>query len=181
MLSSSTLHGTPPSLRTIPSCSAEALYRQHHRWLNHWLRKRVASHADAEELVQETFLRVLYAQSGLQADGLHEPRAYLATVANRLVANFYRRQSIEQAYAQALASMPVDVAPSPETQALIKEALLELDHMLDGLGPKAKQAFLLAQFENMPYAEIALRLNVSLRSVKYYIARALTQCCRLAP
>lgn len=75
--------------------------------------------------------------------------------------------------------MPVDVTPSPETQALIKETLLELNHMLDGLGPKVKQAFLMAQFENLPYAEIARQLNVSLRSVKYYIARALAQCCRL--
>lgn len=171
----------PPTLRAIPSCSAEALYKQHHRWLNHWLRKRVSNRADADELVHETFLRVLCAQSRLQADGIREPRAYLATVANRLVANFYRRQSIEQAYAEVLASMPTDVAPSPETQALIKEALLELDLMLDGLGPKVKQAFLMAQFEHMPYAEIARRLNVSLRSVKYYVARALAQCCRLAP
>lgn len=179
--SSATLQGMPTPFLTMPPTSVAALYIQHHRWLNHWLRKRVANRADADELVHEAFVRVLCAQSRAPVDGIREPRAYLATIASRLVANFYRRQSIEQAYADALASMPPDTVPSPETQALVKEALLELDRMLDGLGPKVKQAFLLAQFEGLPYAEIARRLGVSLRSVKYYVARAMVQCCRMAP
>lgn len=171
----------PTHFLALPPNSVETLYAQHHRWLGQWLRMRVSNRADADDLVHETFLRVLLAQSRLQTETIHEPRAYLATIARRLVANFYRRQTIEQAYAEALTAVPADAIPSLEAQALIKESLFELDRMLDGLGPKAKQAFLMAQFEDMPYADIARQLNVSLRSVKYYIARALAQCCRLAP
>ena len=38
--------------------------------------------------------------------------------------------------------------------------------MLDGLGPKVKQAFLLSQLEGLGYADIAVRLGVSISSVK---------------
>lgn len=48
--------------------------------------------------------------------------------------------------------------------------------MLDGLGPKIKQAFLLSQLEGLGYAEIALQLSVSVSSVKKYMAKATEHC-----
>ncbi|MNT22513.1 putative RNA polymerase sigma factor FecI [compost metagenome] len=48
--------------------------------------------------------------------------------------------------------------------------------MLDGLGPKIKQAFLLSQLEGLGYAEIAQRLGVSVSSVKKYMAKAAEHC-----
>ncbi|MGH8445195.1 MAG: sigma-70 family RNA polymerase sigma factor, partial [Solimonas sp.] len=104
-----------------------------------------------------------------------------ATVARRLVANFYRDQAIEQAYLDLLAAQPEAATPSAEEQYLVREALLEIDRLLDGLGGKVKQAFLLAQFEELPYAEIAARLGISLRSVNNYVARAMAHCCQALP
>ena len=54
---------------------------------------------------------------------------------------------------------------------------MELDQLLDGLPPKVRSAFLWAQLDGLPYAEIAQRLGVSLSSVKQYMARALRHCC----
>ncbi|MCM8566648.1 sigma-70 family RNA polymerase sigma factor [Thauera linaloolentis] len=156
------------------------LYQNNHRWLSAWLRAKMGNKADAEDLAQDTFIRVLCAHTSTQM-ALREPRAYLATVAGRLLANFYRRQSIERTYLEVLANMPQSEIPSLETQALMKEALLEIDQMLDGLGHKVKQAFVMAQFEELPYAEIAERLGVSLRSVKNYVARAMVHCSAMLP
>ncbi|MCV2216302.1 sigma-70 family RNA polymerase sigma factor [Thauera sp. Sel9] len=163
-----------------PAQDVATLYHDNHRWLSAWLRARMGNKADADDLAQDTFIRVLCAHANVQM-ALREPRAYLATVAGRLMANFYRRQSIERAYLEVLATLPQDEIPSLETQALMKEALLEIDQMLDGLGIKVKQAFLLAQFEEMPYAQIAERLGVSLRTVKNYVARAMVHCCEMMP
>jgi len=156
----------------------DSLYRDNHRWLKAWLRSRMGNPADADDLAQDTFIRVLRAHAGVQMT-VREPRAYLATIAGRLLANFYRRQSIERVYLEVLATLPQDEIPSLETQALMKEALLEIDRMLDGLGYKVKQAFVLAQFEELPYAQIAQRLDVSLRTVKNYVARAMVHCCAM--
>lgn len=157
-----------------------ALYQNNRRWLSAWLRARMGNKADADDLTQDTFIRVLCAHAGTQL-ALREPRAYLATVAGRLLVNFYRRQSIERAYLEILTTLPQDDIPSLETQALMQEALLEIDQMLDGLGRKVKLAFVLAQFEELPYARIAERLGVSLRTVKNYVARAMVHCSAMLP
>ncbi len=67
------------------------LYRDHHSWLQGWLRKKLGNAFDAADLAQDTFLRVLTARDkGRDAD-LREPRAYLTTVAGRVLLNHYRR------------------------------------------------------------------------------------------
>lgn len=158
--------------------AVERMYVDHHRWLDHWLRGKLGNAADAADLAQETFIRVLCAQ--VQAE-IREPRAYLATIASRLVANLYRRRTLERAYLEVLAGLPEDSLPSLEEQALMREALLEMDRMLDGLGAKVKQAFVLAQFEGATYADIAARLGISVRSVASYVARAMAHCVMLQP
>lgn len=150
------------------------LYRAHHGWLHSWLRSRLGNPSDAADLAQDTFVRVLRHRHELAA--LREPRAYLTTVAKRLVLNLYRRRSLEQAYLDALAAMPEAQAPSPEQRLLILEALQEIDAMLAGLPRPARQAFLMAQIEGLGHLEIATRLNVSTRSVHRYIAKGYEQC-----
>lgn len=41
----------------------DALYRQHHGWLRGWLRQRLNNSADAADLAQDTFIRVLLART----------------------------------------------------------------------------------------------------------------------
>lgn len=159
-----------------------SLYREHHRWLGGWLRGKVGNGDDADDLVQDTFIRVLCAHA--QAEGglqLRSPRSYLATIASRLVINLHRRRSLERAYLEVLAGMPTGDVPSLETQAVMMEALIELDQMLDGLGSKVKQAFLLAQLEELSHAQIAARLKVSDRTVRHYLAKAMAHCCLMLP
>jgi RNA polymerase sigma-70 factor (ECF subfamily) len=111
---------------------------------------------------------------------LREPRAYLATVARRLLINHVRRQSLEQAYLAALAALPEPQAPSPEQQLVILQALQEVDVMLDGLPQKVRAVFILSQIDGLTYAEIADELQIGLRSVKRYMAQAMTECILLA-
>ncbi|MHB0766258.1 sigma-70 family RNA polymerase sigma factor [Stutzerimonas sp. NM35] len=152
------------------------LYSEHHGWLQGWLRRRLGCSADAADLAQDTFFRLL-TRPPLQ---LAEPRAYLATVANRLLINLYRRRSLEQAYLEALASLPEDEAPTLERQALILEALNEVDRVLARLPTKARQAFLMSQLEGHTQEQIAKHLGIHVRSVQRYLARAYEECIVLA-
>ena len=52
----------------------------------------------------------------------------------------------------------------------------ELDRMLDGLGVKAKTAFLMSQVQGLTYPQIAEQLQVSASSVTKYMARATERC-----
>jgi RNA polymerase sigma-19 factor, ECF subfamily len=155
-----------------------ALYRDHRRWLHGWLSGRVGCRETAADLTQDTFVRVAV-QPDLQA--LREPRAFLTTVARGLAANWFRRQSLERAYLQQLATLPEALVPSLEDQALVCEALQQIDALLDALPAVVRQVFLLAQFEGLRQDAIAQRLGLSLSTVKRHFKRALVQCLQHAP
>lgn len=154
--------------------AVHSLYSDHHGWLQGWLRKRLGNAFDAADLAQDTFVRVIKARSALD---IREPRHYLSTIAKGLLVDLFRRRALEQAYLDALACVPEAELPSLEEQAILLEALQEIDRMLDGLGAKVKQTFVLSQFEGLPYADIAERLGISLRSVNNYMAKAMEHCC----
>ena len=154
-----------------------ALYSEHNGWLKNWLRARLGDANDAADLAQDTFIRVLTQRKTLE---LREPRAYLSTIARSLMIDSFRRRSLEQAYLETLALSPEPMAISPETRALILETLFEIDRLLDGLGERTREIFLLAQLDGLSYVEIGRRLNVSVNTVKKHAVRALTHCLLLA-
>jgi len=159
-----------------PQQEVHRLYCEHHGWLQGWLRKKMGNASDASDLTQDTFLRILTARDKGQAAELREPRAYLTTVAGRILLNHYRRLSLERAYLDALAAIPEAQSPSAEDCIIILETLHQIDAMLDRLPPKVRMGFLLAQLEGLTYAEIAVRLQVDVRTVKRYVAAAYEEC-----
>lgn len=149
------------------------LYTDHHGWLHSWLRSKLGNAADAADLAQDTFVRLLNRSELLE---LKTPRAFLRTVARGLVIDHWRREELERAYLEAIAHLPANETPSPESRELVFELLESIARMLDGLKPRVRQAFLLAQCEGMPHKQIARQMGVSLRSVERYIADALYHC-----
>lgn len=152
----------------------QVLYSDHHGWLLAWLRKRAGCAHRAADLAHDTFVRLLARDEPLER--LAEPRAFLTTVAQRVMANHWRREQIERAYLDALAQVPEQFAPSPEERALLLEALCEIDSMLERLPVAVKRAFLLAQLDGLTHAEIAAQLNISIATVKRHLVRAGAQC-----
>ncbi|MBC3375217.1 sigma-70 family RNA polymerase sigma factor [Pseudomonas sp. SWRI92] len=158
----------------MPSApTVEVLYIAHHNWLNGWLRRRLGCPESAADLAQDTFIRVMAARD---PQPILEPRAFLTTIAKRVLFNHYRRQDLERAYLDALAQLPGQVAPSEEERAIILQTLLELDQLLDGLPHAVKRAFLLAQVDGLTYNEIARELGISLATVKRHLNKAAMRC-----
>jgi RNA polymerase sigma-70 factor (ECF subfamily) len=155
------------------------LYSDHHGWLNGWLNRRMGNHGDAADLAQDTFVRLLLAP-GDNLQSIPAPRPYLATIAKRLMLNLYRRRTLEQAYLDALMHLPAEQTPTLERQALILEALHEVDAVLSRLPFKARKAFLLYQIEGCDQQTIAATLDVSVRTVQRYLSIAFEECIVLA-
>ena len=156
-----------------PANTVESLYHAHHNWLTGWLRRKLGCPHNAADLAQDTFIRVLTAR---EAAPIIEPRAFLTTVAKRVLFNYYRRQDLERAYLDALAQMPEQVVPSEEEKAIILQTLVELDQLLDGLPRQVKRAFLLAQVDGLKQGEIALELGISIATVKRHLNKAALRC-----
>lgn len=159
---------SPPTLET--------LYCDHHRWLQHWLQRRLGNAADAADLAHDTFLRLLSKPATRGFETFVQARAYLRTAASGLCIDLWRRREVEHAWLQTLASMPEQLAPSPEHQAIIIETLLEISALLSRVPQKAATAFIMAQVDGVPYRDIAATLAVSERMVKKYLAQVMLQC-----
>ncbi|MCB5190106.1 sigma-70 family RNA polymerase sigma factor [Methylobacillus arboreus] len=153
--------------------SLHCLYLNHHRWLHDWLRRKLGDAFVADDLAQDTFVSIMAADT---VQEIREPRPFLVTIARRLMAHRYRRQLLETSYLEMLSFLPEAMVPAPEVRLMALEALQQVDRALDGLPPQVKEAFLLAHLEELSYAEIADRLQVSTSSVKQYLTRANRQC-----
>ncbi|MFR0713622.1 sigma-70 family RNA polymerase sigma factor [Enterobacterales bacterium BD_CKDN230030183-1A_HGKHYDSX7] len=165
--------------RYIPVTSATKgdlanFYLEHNLWLRGWLRKRTGCTSDAADLAQDTFLKVLTAHDALV---IHKPRQFLSTIAKGLMIDQTRRRVLERAYLAALALAPPEEVPSLEVQALLFEALLEVDRALRGLGEKVRCVFLLSQVDGLTYTQIADQMKISPRTVSNYMAKAMEHCC----
>lgn len=171
---------TTPLQRSIEPDSVGSLYHRHHGWLHQWLQRRFGhafDHAEAADLAQDTFVRLLLKPRGFASDG--DARAFLCSVARGLSIDRWRRRQIEKAWLETLSAQPESFAPSAEQQAMLIEALHEIDAMLRSLPEKARTVFLLAQIHGYGYREIGVRLGISERMVKKYMARAMLQCVLL--
>jgi RNA polymerase sigma-70 factor (ECF subfamily) len=94
-------------------------FSDHHRWLLQHINKRLRNRADAEDTAAEAFCQMLGAR--VDPDSIQQPRAYLSTIARRLIFDRHRRRQLEQAYLDRLALLPEPVAPSAEEQLLLLE------------------------------------------------------------
>ncbi|HOY87543.1 MAG TPA: sigma-70 family RNA polymerase sigma factor [Methylotenera sp.] len=157
----------------IEASNVHSMYLNNYQWLHGLLSKKLRCTQTAADLVQDTFINFLTRET---QHPIQEPRAYLTTIAQHILANYYKRKSLEQAYIEAISSLPESVSISTEERMILLETLQQIDNMLDGLPEKVRRAFLLSQIEGLGYVEIARQLNVNVRTIKRYMAQAFEQC-----
>ncbi len=160
---------------SVVKTELHTLYHNHHGWLFGWLRKKLGCPHNAADLVHDTFLRIITSRDLLAP---REPRAYLITIAKRLLIDQARRQRIEQLYLAelALAAETVEGFPTPEQTLAAVQALEQIAVVLQGLAERPRRAFLLHYLDGQTHAQIASRLGVSSRMIRKYLIQALLHC-----
>ncbi len=167
------------SVDNAPLPSVESLYRDHRGWLLGWLRGRLGRAAEAADLTQDTFVRLLGSKGRRPFDSTAQARAYLRTTAQNLCINLWRRQEIEQAWRDTLAATPAAHHPSAERSAIVLQALAEISELLHRLPARTAQAFTLAVVCQMSDDEVGAELGISGRMVRKHVARAMLGCLTL--
>jgi RNA polymerase sigma-70 factor (ECF subfamily) len=149
------------------------LYTEHHGWIESWLRRQIGCAYQAQDLSQDTFEQVLRSTPALQPGELREPRAFLVTVARRVLFNHWRRRDLERAYLDALAALGEEFAPSAEERVAVFQALEHIDAVLQSLPARARQVFVLSQLDGLSYPQIAQELGLSAITVRRAMKQAL--------
>ena len=158
------------------AAQVESLFRNHHGWLNGWLRRKPRIISSSEDIASEVFLRLLTLPD---LGELREPRAMMVTIAQRIIYELRRRNDLWQVCERDLATRSDTVVLSPEELLVIKQALAMVERMLETMEPKARAAFLYAKVDGMKQDVIAKKLGVSRATVERYIAQGLRRALAL--
>lgn len=152
-----------------------AIEAQHGKRLRRFLLARVRSAADAADLVQEVFLRLLRVEDH---ESIRIPEAYVFALANHVLYQHRLRQAKTGAVdilgvLAEVQSVPED---DPVARAETQQRVEELERVLKQLSPRAQAALLLHRRDGFSIEEIAEQFGVSRPMAKKYLAKALLHC-----
>ena len=135
------------------------------------LRRRGKSREDAEDLVQQAFLR--YETHRLEQD-IREPEAFVVRTALNLSIDEDRRRRRAPFSDRPLENLPlVDSSPRQDEVLDARIRLRRLSEGLDALKPRTRSMLLAQRLEGLSYAEIARREGITVSAVEKQIARAI--------
>jgi len=154
------------------------LFTEHRAALQVFFRQRIKSKADAPDLAQEVYLRMLRVSD---TEAIRDPARYLYAVASNLVrehALLDQRQASgvdldEGSVQEQLATLP---AFDGELDAM--QRVVRLRSVLRQLSPKCRAVVTLHYTHGRSYREIAAQLGISPRMARKYVAQALGHCRR---
>lgn len=144
-------------------------FESHRAYLHAMANRVLGSHADADDAVQEAWLRL--ARAG--GEGIDELRGWLTTVTGRICLDVLRRRGSrpEQPLEPELWTMPGDF--DPETEAVLADSVgLALFVVMDALTPAERVSFVLHDVFEMPFDAIAAILGRSTAATKMLASRA---------
>ena len=155
------------------------LIQKHQKGVLGTISKMLNDKDEAQDLAQQVFLRLWKAAPS------YEPQAkfttWLYTITRNIVFNETRRlkRASLYSYEQAQEEYGWDIAdednPSPDEELQQKELQKAVDAAIEALPEKARLAVILRRYENMPYEEIAVVLELSVSAVKSLLFRARAQ------
>lgn len=153
-----------------------AVAAQYGNRLRRFLGVRLRSVADAQDLAQEVFLRLLRVE---HQEAIRSPEAYLFTVASHVVHQHSLRERGASAVVDiddVLAELQPLSGDDPQRQAETEQRIEGLRAMLARLPPHYQAALILHRFAGLSIEEIARELGVARPTAKKYLARALLYC-----
>jgi RNA polymerase sigma factor (sigma-70 family) len=143
---------------------------KHFRRLLDLLRGMGRSREDAEDLIQEAFLRLhVYCQT----HEVREQEAFLVRTVRNLSVDSYRRAHRELYVDESVETLPlIDARLTPDEDAAVQERLDQVRAVLDALKPRTREVFLMHRLEGYSSAQIAEQFEISVSAVEKHIARA---------
>ena len=156
----------------------ERLFAEHGGALQGFFRRRIRSKAEAADLAQEVYLRMLRITN---QEAIRNPVLYLYTVANNLVkehAVLDRRRASGIDIDEAAPHEQLETLPAFDGDLDAAQRVARLRVVLKQLRPKCQAAVALRFTEGLSYREVAIRLGVSPQMAKKYVAQALVHCRR---
>ena len=153
----------------------DALIEQYQHRLLRYLAHMTGNRATAEDLFQETWIRVL--EKGHQYDGRSRFATWLMTIAHNVAIDHLRKKTpasldeMRDPEADAAPFEPVAVGPSPFEQAAAGEDKARIEAALEQLPPMFREVLVLRFQEQLKLEEISKLIGIPIATVKTRLYR----------
>ncbi len=156
--------------------TVETLWASFASQLRNFIRSRVRDHAAAEDILQESFLKIHRKLSTLRSD--QKVGAWIWRIVRNAIADHFRRDRPND-------PLSGEVQIAAESDADLPDLACCLRKFVDQLTPAHREALLMTAWDGVPQTALAKRLGLSASGAKSRVQRAraelkdlLAACCR---
>ena len=154
----------------------DILFRKYHRRLLLFTLKFVESESDALDIVQNVFVAIW--ENGKYKQSEELVQAYLFSAVKKSCLNYLKHRKVvkkfENEAALQLKEMEAIHFQSGEKSLIESENLKQINDAIDSLTDIYKEVIVLSRFEGLKNSEIAVQLNLPVRTVETRVFRALS-------
>lgn len=148
------------------------LYERYSRRLYGFVLRYIKIEADAEEIVQDVFVKIW--ESRNKIDIYFSFESFLFTVAYNTTISLLRKKINEKKYLEYLKSIQqIENAPDLTDEIHYNELKEKVQALLKELTPRQKEVFQLSREQGLSHSEIAEKLDISVNTVKKHITNTL--------
>ena len=148
----------------------QAAFETHYVDLCEYVLRLVGSGEAGQDIVHDLFLRLWDARG--PRDSVRLSRPYLYVAARNGALKYLRHRRVAQAWIDRVSHEEAPLSDTPEDLCLRRELDDAVRRAIAGLPHRCREIFVLRRRDQLGYQEIALRLGVSLGTVKSQMWRA---------
>lgn len=150
----------------------DTIYERYSRRLFGFVIRYVKQETDAEEIVQDVFVKIWENRAKINTYSSFE--SYLFTISYNSAISLLRKRIHEKKYLEYLSSRQQrDIVPELTDEIYYKELSSKIHSLLAELTPRQKEIFLLSREEGLTHDEIAKKLGISVNTVKNHMVSVL--------
>lgn len=164
-------------IRSGDTRAFEQVFRKYAPRLEAFARKYTSDAGEAEDIVQNAFLKLWERKEWLENISLS---SFLFLLTKNNCLNYLKHRQITDQVEQRIPDMGVveqlyaiDFVSDPSAELQQKELSETIDRIMDELPPKCQEVFRLSRLRGLKNREIASQLNITEKVVEKHITRAL--------
>ena len=149
----------------------EILFETYSQKLYRFSFSYLKSETEAEDLVQEVFLKIWQNRSSLKADTSFQ--SYLFTIAFHAILKCFNKKALQQKFQLDLFESLAAENPSLEEQLNFETLIARLNQLIEQLPTRRKEIFFKRKKEGKSIQNIAMEMGISEKTVENQITEAM--------
>jgi len=149
----------------------EALFKELYAPLHRYASGLIADEQQAEELVQDVFLKLWQQKDQIQIAS--NVQAYLYRAVHNNAMNLLNHEKVKAKYQTYMKTRTAQYADSPSKALDVKELKEQIFRAMDKIPEKCRAIFFLSRQESLSYRDIAGQLGISIKTVENQMSKAL--------